>query len=130
MELDRKTLTIKAVVAPRQELDIIEPVTFTVNYPWRGADQGRPLEFTSVGLIRLRSNAPWALYAQVVTDTPFQVSIRPTGERNWQSVSGGPILYGKMGSYNLSFDVRVEAPSGMQPCNGIVEIGFTVSEQV
>jgi hypothetical protein len=126
-KLDQKTLTIRAYVQPHQELEIIEPVRVSIQHPWEGANLDRPLEVKNVGRIRLKSNAPWALYARVVTNTRFSVSIRLAGSRDWLPVSGGPVLHGKMGSYDLTFDVRVEPLGDCAPCQEVVEIGFTAA---
>ena len=130
--LDQKTLTIRVRVAAMQRLQVIEPVALAVSYPWEGADQGRPLEVRNVGMVRLQSNAPWVLCPTLATDTRFRVSIRPSGDpaARWQVVSGyNPMLSGQMGTYDLSFDVRVEAVGrNLAPTREIIELGFIASQ--
>lgn len=130
--LDQRSLRIRVSVAAMQELQVLEPVAVAVSYPWEGAEQGRPLEVANVGMVRLQSNAGWVLSPDVVSDSRFRVSVRPSNSptADWVVVSGNTsAISGSMGSYDLSFDVRVEAVgSGLGQCHEIVELGFTASQ--
>ncbi|HOB44283.1 MAG: hypothetical protein WBH35_06575 [Bacillota bacterium] len=130
--LDQRSLRIRVSVAAMQELQVLEPVAVAVSYPWEGADQGRPLEIKNVGMVRIRSNSGWVLYPDVVSNSRFRVSVRPSNSptANWMVVSGNnPVIAGSMGSYDLSFDVRVETSgSGLGQYQEIIELGFTASQ--
>ena len=111
---------------------MLEPVAGAVSYAWEGADQGRPLEIKNVGMVLIRSNSGWVLYPDVVSNSRFRVSVRPSNSptANWMVVSGNnPVIAGSMGSYDLSFDVRVETSgSGLGQYQEIIELGFTASQ--
>ncbi|MGI6102297.1 MAG: hypothetical protein ACOYET_07450 [Bacillota bacterium] len=130
--LDQRSLRIRVSVAAMQELQVLEPVAVAVSYPWEGADQGRPLEIKNVGMVWIRSNSGWVLYPDVVSNSRFRVSVRPSNSptANWMVVSGNnPVIAGSMGSYDLSFDVRVETSgSGLGQYQEIIELGFTASQ--
>ena len=83
--LDQRSLRIRVSVAAMQELQVLEPVAVAVSYPWEGADQGRPLEIKNVGMVRIRSNSGWVLYPDVVSNSRFRVSVRPSNSptANW-----------------------------------------------
>ena len=127
-ELASAELKVRMEIPVMQKLTILQPAEIAFIYP----ENGQAVEFNNVGMIRVQSNANWALTVGAVADASVDVAVRPSGDRfaHWQSAQGlGGIYTGPNGSQDIGWDVKVESRAGsLAKQQGTVQLYFTLGQ--
>ncbi len=128
--LERAELRIRANIPVAQEMIIVDPVVLNIDYPWEGALDGEPLIATGVGKINIHSNANWTLNIEAINAQGFQVWLKPAFDSfaRWQKVDGIRGYTGVIGSYEYSWDLKLETVGAVLPGNKTFQLVFTLSD--
>lgn len=127
-ELNQATTTVRIVIPVVQQLTIVDPVALSFAYPWDGLERGLPLIISDVGLMQIQSNASWFLSAQAFQGEGFQIYAKPHNTHiDWKPVNEFSNWTGPMGSYEYSWDLKIEAAGTPEPGSKTVQLVFTLS---
>ncbi|HOB09606.1 MAG TPA: hypothetical protein PLW17_08500 [Limnochordia bacterium] len=127
-ELSRAAATVRIVIPAAQQLTIVELVELSSAYPWDKLDRGLPLVVSDVGLMEIQSNADWILTAEALQSEGFRVYARiHNSKADWQPVNALSFWTGPMGSYEFSWDLKIEPAGNPEPGGRTIHLVFTLS---
>lgn len=127
-ELAKGEIKVRMEIPVRQQLTVLQSTEINFTYP----EHGQAVEFQNIGMVRVQSNANWALTVGAVADGNVDVAVRPSGDifARWQNVQGqGGVYTGPHGTQEISWDVRVENWAGTPATQqGVVQLYFTLGQ--